>query len=124
MRKYRPLKPRTTRFACPCCGDIGLSAPSYELIRVPMLVRSLKPPYQPALGAASHEVCRCCGFEFGNDDDPGTAPGISFEDYLAEWIAQGCHWFQPHHQPADWLLEKQLSGMFILTTARTSTREK
>jgi hypothetical protein len=33
--------------------------------------------------------CPNCGFEFGNDDDPGTAAPNSFESYRAEWTAAG-----------------------------------
>jgi len=35
------------------------------------------------------QVCPDWGYESGNDDNPGTAPPISFEAYRAEWIAEG-----------------------------------
>jgi rubredoxin len=35
----------------------------------------------------SYEVCPNCGFEFGNDDNPGTEAGVSFEQYRTEWVA-------------------------------------
>jgi hypothetical protein len=41
------------------------------------------------LGQASYEVCPCCGFEFGNDDNPGMAEPVSFDEYRAEWEAAG-----------------------------------
>jgi hypothetical protein len=43
----------------------------------------------------SYEVCPNCGFEFGNDDNPGTTHGVSFEEYRAEWIAEGHSGFDP-----------------------------
>lgn len=53
---------------------------------------ALHPPYGNQLGRPSYEVCIRCAFEFGNDDDPGTAPGVSFEEYRVEWIARGRPW--------------------------------
>jgi len=49
----------------------------------------LTPPYEDLLGSPSYEVCPNCGFEFGNDDNPGTAAPSSFEDYRAEWARSG-----------------------------------
>jgi hypothetical protein len=59
-------------------------------------------------GMPSYEVCACCGYEFGNDDDPGTAAGIAFEEYLAEWTREGCQWFDKGERPANWSLQAQL----------------
>lgn len=56
----------------------------------------------------SYEVCSCCGFEFGNDDDPGTASPVTFEQYLAEWISDGTHWLDATKRPTNWSLEEQL----------------
>ncbi|ONI74417.1 hypothetical protein BWI15_14000 [Kribbella sp. ALI-6-A] len=53
----------------------------------------IRPPYRDYLGQPSYEVCPRCGFEFGNDDDPGTAPPVSFYQYRAEWEAKGRPWF-------------------------------
>jgi hypothetical protein len=49
----------------------------------------LTPPYEDQLGMPSYEVCPNCGFEFGNDDNPGTAQPESFENYRADWEAEG-----------------------------------
>jgi hypothetical protein len=54
---------------------------------------TLIPPYAEQLGAPSYEVCPSCGFEFGNDDNPGTAPPSSFEEYRAAWETAGCPLF-------------------------------
>jgi hypothetical protein len=53
-------------------------------------------------------VCGCCGYEFGNDDEPGTADAVSFSDHLAEWVVSGAGWFEPAKRPAGWNLEQQL----------------
>jgi hypothetical protein len=50
----------------------------------------ISPPYEDVLGSPSYEVCPRCGFEFGNDDNPGTAPPHSFESYRVEWEQAGC----------------------------------
>ena len=55
----------------------------------PPLGSDLSPPYENLLGRPSYEVCPQCGFEFGNDDNPGTAPGDSFESYRQRWEAEG-----------------------------------
>ena len=49
----------------------------------------LTPAYDDVLGRPSYEVCPCCGFEFGNDDNPGTAAPVSFEQYRLQWEAEG-----------------------------------
>jgi hypothetical protein len=54
-------------------------------------------------------VCACCGFEFGNDDNPGTAPPMTFEQYRREWMASGCQWFDAARQPAGWRVEEQFA---------------
>jgi hypothetical protein len=50
------------------------------------------PPYRHQLGRPSYGVCLRCGFEFGNNDDPGMAEPLSFEQYRAEWEAEGRPW--------------------------------
>jgi hypothetical protein len=67
----------------------------------------LQPPYSQHFGQPSYEVCACCGFEFGNDDEPGTSNGLSFEQYLAEWLSDGCEWFLPDARPTGWSIEQQ-----------------
>jgi hypothetical protein len=54
-------------------------------------------------------VCACCGFEFGNDDEPGTAYPVSFREYLNDWIKDGSNWFNGSLRPKDWSLGKQLA---------------
>lgn len=93
---------------CPCCGFNGLDEPAYAKAVQPSLVRGLSPPYEKHFGRPSYDVCSCCGFEYGNDDNPGTAPPVSFESYLAEWVEDGSRWFDEEQRPESWTLESQL----------------
>jgi len=83
-----------TVYECPVCGHVGLDVAPYERWPPPEGVE-LAPPYADMLGRPSYEVCLRCGFEFGNDDDPGTAPPQSFDGYRREWEARGKPWFSP-----------------------------
>lgn len=75
-------------YECPVCGSAELTVKPYE-IWPPPDVAALTPPYEDFLGRPSYEVCLTCGFEFGNDDNPGTASPSSFAEYRAEWEAAG-----------------------------------
>lgn len=78
-------------YSCPVCGHDGLAQKPYEVWPPPSDLE-LSPPYEDLLGAPSYEVCQRCGFEFGNEDNPGTSAPISFEDYRREWEARGSPW--------------------------------
>ena len=80
------------KYECPVCGHRGLDAKPYERWPPPAALE-LHPPYEDQLGRPSYEVCVRCGFEFGNDDNPGTATPSSFEGYRSEWEARGSPWF-------------------------------
>ncbi len=58
----------------------------------------------------SYKVCPCCGYEFGNDDEPGTSLPSTFEAFIADWKAEGMRWFDPSKRPVEWSLEKQLAN--------------
>lgn len=76
-------------YECPVCGSEELTAKPYETWPPPDGA-TLTPPYEDFLGMPSYEVCPNCGFEFGNDDNPGgTASPFSFEEYQAEWMGRG-----------------------------------
>ncbi len=99
----------TISFNCPCCGYRGLAHPPYRGLGEVSAVRGLKPPYEQYFGDPSYDVCACCGFEFGNDDNPGTGAPASFEEYLTEWVRSGCEWFDPAKKPQGWQLGEQLA---------------
>lgn len=74
-------------FNCPVCNFATLTRPPYETWPPPPKV-PLRPPYENQLGAPSYEECSICRFEFGAEDNPGTRPGQSFEEYRAEWLSK------------------------------------
>jgi rubredoxin len=101
-------------YTCPVCGYAGLDVNPYEnMPSVTEIDWSLKPPYTQHWGKASYEVCSCCGFEYGNDDDGmDAASNFSFQDYLVFWVKEeGMRWFDPDLKPAGWSLETQLKGL-------------
>src|SRR5262245_19086796 len=98
---------------CPCCGYSPLIVPAYRFLGPPPWKHPGPPPYCQWHGKPSYDVCACCGFEFGNDDEPGTALPVTFAQYLAEWIAGGCEWFDPAPRPEDWDLAQQLRAAGI-----------
>ena len=101
------------KFVCPCCGYPELDRPPYERMSLPPWFDHGSPPYYQRYGEPSYDVCRCCGFEFGNDDEPGTASPQTFAQYFADWFARGCVWFTPSCRPEGWSLEQQLRRAFI-----------
>jgi hypothetical protein len=56
---------------------------------------------------AQYVICSCCGAESGVDD-------LNLRwvrDYRSKWIAAGCAWFSPEVRPANWQLDRQMSGL-------------
>lgn len=87
-RAVEQLRASDERLRCPVCGAAELSQPPYEDYpgSVPP---GASPPYEDLWGRPSYEVCPSCGFEFGNDDNPGTAAASSFAEYRREWEQRG-----------------------------------
>jgi len=80
-------------------------------------------------GDASFELCSCCGFQFGVDDDVEIEDGIflsrseTHELYRSNWIEEGAKVFSPDAfkrgqakgEPlAKTVLEKQLQRIHIM----------
>jgi hypothetical protein len=108
------MKVAGTHF-CPCCGFYGLHSPAYEQLGDPPFLNPGPPPYSQWLGPASYDVCPCCGFEFGFDDEPGaTSKPSTFEAYFHEWFNEGCKWFIPDIKPEGWSLEVQLANAHLV----------
>ena len=76
---------------CPVCGFEGLEELPYNQQNIP-----------------SHEICPCCGFEFGFDGENDPA---SFAAFRQNWVKNGAQWFMPKQKPEKWNLEKQLSNL-------------
>ncbi len=98
----------------PCCGYVGLEHPPYSDIGEAPYTVDIEPPYSIHFGEPSYELCPCCGFEFGNDDEPGTSFGVSFAEFRREWIASGARWFEPDKKPSDWDYRQQLKSANIV----------
>lgn len=113
-----PVRAEAT-FRCPCCGWPGLSERPFSQWpdRPPP---EAAPPYSPAFGLASFEICACCGFQFGYDDDPGASgTATSFEHYRARWRDGRCEWFSPATRPAGFDVDAQLARAGLDTAVRS-----
>jgi hypothetical protein len=64
-------------------------------------------PPRSESGGASFELCPCCGFEFGFDDDD---EGLTYEAARARWVAAGMPWWSLSRAvPDDWNPAQQLA---------------
>jgi hypothetical protein len=80
-------------YPCPVCGWPELN----------------EPPRSPE-GAASFEICPCCGFQFGYDDD---ARGQTYEQARIRWITSGTPWWSNSRPaPENWNASRQLARVF------------
>jgi hypothetical protein len=96
------------RYTCPCCGYQGLLSRAYRTLKQASAAQGLAPPYSKHFGDPSDDVCDCCGFEFGSDDEPNKGSPVSFEEYRKQWMKSGCLWFTPEKRPANWQIRPQL----------------
>lgn len=53
----------------------------------------------------THNICECCGCEFGYQD--GTLNAIKIN--RKKWLDDGAKWRWPEHQPPNWNLAEQLN---------------
>ena len=47
----------------------------------------------------SYDICDCCGCEYGHDDDL---------NFYADWVKDGCVWFEAKAKPQGWTLDDQV----------------
>jgi hypothetical protein len=107
--RYPAMTLAKIEHVCPSCGYRGLDCPPYANMPAPPWLGP-EPPYSMHYGDPSYDVCDCCGFEYGNDDEPLLGVrGSSFEEYRREWIGRGCPWFDVDKRPKSWSLSEQLS---------------
>ena len=71
---------------CPVCGYDKLDEAPFD-----------------EFGFPTYEICSCCGFEFGFDDE---SEGYSYEEYRKKWIEGGFKFFNKSKKPIDWSEEK------------------
>lgn len=78
-------------YICPVCGYDRLDEPPYIDGYIP-----------------SHNICDCCGSEFGLDD----CTQKSIEENRKKWIEAGCQWFDIEKKPPNWKLDEQLKNLY------------
>jgi hypothetical protein len=96
---------------CPCCGFKGLDQKPYANMPSISETKNKPIPYEDLWGFPSYDVCSCCGYEFGFNDNPGNGIGETFEEARREWIEDGCKWFEPSEMPPGWSAQKQLEAV-------------
>lgn len=65
-------------------------------------------PYD-SRGVPSDEICPCCGFHYGYDDDDIVPKELVYKEWREKWISSGCRWFSKGRQsPEDWNPIEQL----------------
>jgi len=80
---------------CPVCGYDKLDASPRD-----------------EFGCPSYEICPCCGFEFGFDDD---SEGLTYDQYRERWLKQGAKWVSKSRpKPKNFDLCKQLRNIGII----------
>lgn len=123
---------------CPVCGLKGLELKPYENFpEISPSVYQMAPPYSLIWGKPSFEICPCCGFQFGVDDDHGVSVNSlkvskdprkadlrimsneeSKGDTFADWLSEKARepqfiWIEERFKPLDWKLEEQLKAAGI-----------
>lgn len=78
-------------YTCPVCGFDGLDEPPYS-----------------SSGYGQHEICPCCGFQFGVSDDNA---GIGFHEWRKTWIDRGMSWEGSSDPPEGWNPKEQLRNL-------------
>lgn len=73
-------------YQCPICGWIGLD----EIQTAPF---------------NSHEICSCCGTQFGLD----VIEARDLKTIREDWLAEGAPWFDSDAEPIDWSLDKAVT---------------
>lgn len=61
-------------------------------------------------GVPSDEICPCCGFQYGFDDDCCCNNEDSYRKWRDNWITNGFKWFsEGRKSPVNWNPSAQLS---------------
>lgn len=79
-------------YMCPVCGFDGLDEPPYGRD-----------------GIGSYEICPCCFFEFGFDDQ---SEGVTYAEWRTRWIRDGLPWRSSATRPPEnWDPREQLARL-------------
>ncbi|MBP1988672.1 hypothetical protein [Paenibacillus eucommiae] len=68
----------------------------------------LESPQYTSDGKPMYNICPCCGFQSGFDDDDR---GMTFEEYRKAWLSEGANWFNQKSKPSGWELKAQLKNI-------------
>jgi hypothetical protein len=55
----------------------------------------------------SHDICICCGVQFGYEDD--AYEGVI--NYRTKWLNEGAKWFSFEQKPSEWNFEIQKNNI-------------
>ncbi|MED1717541.1 hypothetical protein [Brevibacillus laterosporus] len=70
-----------------------------------------EPPYDDR-GVPSDEICPCCGFHYGYDDDDVADKEVVYQQWKEMWVGNGCKWFSKGRQsPKGWNPSEQLKKL-------------
>ena len=95
------------KYFCPICGFKGLENTPEGLTKC-------------FLG--SHEICPCCGVQFGYHISPGVSGGVKnrIRELRQKWIDKGAQFHFEEDKPKDWNLEKQLANIGVILDKKTN----
>jgi hypothetical protein len=65
------------------------------------------PPWGENGKCSSHNICECCGVEFGYEDCTVKSTKI----FREIWLSNGAKWWLPKEKPANWSLEEQIKNI-------------
>jgi hypothetical protein len=65
------------------------------------------PPWGEDGKCPTHNICDCCGVEFGYEDCNISA----IRAFRIRWLANGGQWWSRKKRPADWSLEEQMKNI-------------
>lgn len=88
MYDYNGNGDESMTYICPVCGFDGLDEPAYNEFNDP-----------------SFDICLCCRFQFGDDDDVEIEEGLFMQreethtNYREAWIESGAPIFQTEYYP-------------------------
>ena len=55
----------------------------------------------------SHDICDCCGIEFGYEDNNVESVRVARK----KWLVDGANWFNPENKPSVWNPNDQLKNI-------------
>lgn len=80
---------------------------SYNVCRVCGLYYKTFYPWGEDGTAASHDICDCCGIEFGYED----SNLVAIRAARKKWIDSKFAWFKKDKKPAGWDSSKQIANI-------------